>query len=127
MTQSAEGLSSDELLQLFEQAMAALWNRAHRTLGDVTLGAITDRVLYSASERFAPFESLKVEANGIDFRQLRERGVFDADDLAEGIRFVLVEFLAVIGNLTGEILTPALHLELSKVALNNSAKDKGKS
>ena len=31
--------------------------------------------------------------------------------------FVLVEFLTVLGHLTDEILTPALHAELSKVAL----------
>ena len=48
--------------------MVALWNRANLTLGEVTLTAIVDRVLYSAAEQFPPFESLKVEPAGIDFR-----------------------------------------------------------
>ena len=30
---------------LIERAMGALWRRAHRTLGEVTLAAIVDRVL----------------------------------------------------------------------------------
>ena len=52
MTQAAaEDLSPEQLLQLFEQAMNALWNRAHLTLRDATLTAIMDRVLYNASER----------------------------------------------------------------------------
>jgi hypothetical protein len=119
----ANGLSSELLLELFEQAMRALWQRAHQTLGEVTLTAITDRVLVNASERFPSFESLKVEAKGIDCRELRERAhvVNDAGDLKEGIRFVILEFLMVIGNLTGELLTPPLHSELSKIHPKDSA------
>jgi hypothetical protein len=118
---AAQDVSSEQLFQLFEQAMDALWNRAHLTLGDVTLTAVMDRVLYNASERFVPFESLKVEQSGIDCRELRERGeIFNCGDLREAMRFVLVEFLVVIGNLTGELLTPALHSELSKVSAKDS-------
>ena len=63
----------------------------------MTLAAIVDRVLYNAAERFSPFESLRVGPEGIDCRDLRERGeVFAGDDLSEGIRFVIVEFLVVI-------------------------------
>jgi hypothetical protein len=122
MKEVAKGFSSEQLLQLFEQAMEALWNRAHVTLGDVTLSAIMDRVLYNAAEKFPPFESLDVKPNGIDFQSFREqKNVFDDGDLAAAIRFVIVEFIAVIGNLTGEILTPALHSELSKVRPEDSA------
>ena len=123
MHEAARGLSSDQLLELFEQGARALWNQAYLTLGEITLTAILDRVLYDAAERFPPFELLKVEATGIDCRELRDqREVLDDRDLAEGIRFVLIEFLIVIGNLTAEILTPALHAELSKVKLDDPAR-----
>ena len=48
-------------------------------------------------------------------------------ELVEGIRFVLVEFLTVLGNLTAEILTPELHSELSNVVLPKDieGEDKG--
>lgn len=122
MNQAAEGLSAEQLLQLFEQAMDALWKRAYVILGDVTLSAIMDRVLYLASEKFSPFESLKVEPTGIDFQPLRQQAnVFDGREFAKSIQFVIVEFLAVIGNLTGEILTPALRSELSRIMPNDSA------
>jgi hypothetical protein len=122
MVQAAKGLSSEQSLQLFELAMAALWNRALLTLGDITLTAILDRVLYNASERFAPFESLRIEGNGLNFRELRSQSnVLDQRELEEAIRFVIVEFLVVIGNLTADILTPILHSELLKVTLKDSA------
>jgi hypothetical protein len=122
-------------VDLFEQAMIALWNRAHVTLGTVTLAAIMDRVLYTATEKFPLLESLKIGTNGVDFGGLREREPATAmsnSQLAEGFSYVLVEFLSVVGNLTAEILTPALHAELSKVRLNDSApgtncRGKGKS
>jgi hypothetical protein len=122
MGQAAKGLSSEQSLQLFELAMAALWSRALLTLGDVTLTAILDRVLYNASERFAPFELLGIEANGLNFRELRaQSNVLNQRELEDAIRFVIVEFLVVIGNLTAEILTPILHSELLKVTLKDSA------
>ena len=118
MAQAANGLSSEQMLQLFERAVGALWNRAYLTLGEITLTAIMDRVLYSAAEKFPPFESLKVEPTGIDYRKLHERReVLNERELAEGIRFVIAEFIVVIGSLTAEILTPALHAQLSKVSL----------
>jgi hypothetical protein len=117
MERTAQGSPPDRLIQLFERAFSALWRRAHVTLGEVTLGAIVDRVLYYASERYPVLSSLKVESAGICCVELQERaGGLPRDQLAEGLRFILVEFLTVLGNLTAEILTPALHAELSKVA-----------
>jgi hypothetical protein len=122
LERAARGLPPERLLQIFEQGFAALWRRAHQTLGDVTLTAIVDRVLYTAAERFPLLAGLKINANGIHCEEIRAgAGSLHHDELAQGIRFVLIEFLTVLGNLTAEILTPALHLELSKVALENTA------
>jgi len=123
MREVAQGLPPSQLLQLFEQTMGALWNRTHQALGSVTLVAVADRVLVYASEKFTPFESLKVEETGINFLELRERAdaFSDGDALAEGIQFVIVEFVSVIGNLTGDILTPGLYSELSKITMKDLA------
>jgi hypothetical protein len=121
LAQTAHGLSSHQLLHLFDQAMAALCQRAYLTLGEVTLTAIVDRVLYNAAEKFALFESLEPAARGVNCQGLLERlNAGNEGDLPEGIRFVLVEFLTVIGNLTAEILTPALHSALSKVVFKDT-------
>jgi hypothetical protein len=117
------------LLQLFEAALGALWARTKTTLGEVTLTAIAERVLHDASEKFPLFSSLKVEpTGGIPFRELRERpNSVNVSELTAGIRFVLVEFLTVLGNLTADILTPELHAELSNVALPDTQGEPPKS
>jgi hypothetical protein len=118
LERTTKALSPELVLQLFETALGALWRRSQVTLGDVTLTAIVDRVLYNAAERFPLFSSLKVEPSGVRWQELRERADSLHDsELRDGIRFVLVEFLTVLGSLTAEILTPELHANLSKVAL----------
>jgi len=112
---AAKTLEPAQRVALFERALSALWRRTEVTLGEVTLTAIIDRVLYTASEVHPFLSALKVEPTGICFDGFRELGAQHAS-LSEAVRLVLVEFLTVLGHLTDEILTPALHAELSKVA-----------
>lgn len=114
--QSAKGLSPVALQRLLDAALSALWTRTKTTLGEVTLTAIGERVLFTATERFPIFSSLEVEpSRGIAFRGVEEQSLSDDAGLEDGIRFLLVELLTVLGNLTAEILTPELHAELMGV------------
>ena len=115
MKRAAQGLPPELLVDALQQGFDAIWQRAYQTLGDVTLMAIADRVLFSAAEQFPTLSGLKIEATGLQCGELRERArSLRYDELAVGVRFVLVEFLTVLGNLTAQILTPALHSALSK-------------
>jgi hypothetical protein len=97
-----------------------MWQRAQVTLGEVTLAAIVDRVLYTAAARFPALDTLKVDADGVHFDELKARiESLDEDALRQAVQFAMVEFLTVLGHLTAEILTPALHLALSRVALDD--------
>lgn len=117
MERAAKGLPPARMLQAFERGFAALWRRAHRTLGDVTLAAILNRVLFNAAQQHPILSALELGATGLQCQALRERAESLRDDeLAEGIRFVLVELLTILGNLTADILTPSLHAELSNGA-----------
>lgn len=118
---TAPGLSGEEQIQLFEMALAAMWRRSQRPLGDVTIAAIMDRVVYTGVESFPVLAGLRVEASGVSCLELRERAA-GADDaqLLEAIRFVLVEYLTVLGNLTADIFTSALRAELSAVAIGTA-------
>lgn len=113
-----KGLPVEARLRLFEAAVDALWLRTSTTLGEVTLFAITDRVLHNAANRYPFLASLKLDAEGgIEFGELREQAAsLRAAELAVGMRFVLLELLTVIGNLTAEVLTDELHRELSRIA-----------
>lgn len=111
---------SAQLIRRFERTIEALWRRAHVTLGDVTLAAIVDRVLYTAAARFPSLAALEVEPSGVRFEALKRQAEgLNQDELVHGIRFALVEFLTVLGHLTAEILTPALHSELSRLTLDD--------
>jgi hypothetical protein len=118
--------SSAALVAHFETALHALWVRAETPLGAVTLTAIADRVLSLATEKFPLLAGLEIEApGGIHCRALREQaGSIDPSVLRAAIHHVLVALLTVIGTLTAEILTPALHAELSRPAAEPSASER---
>jgi hypothetical protein len=127
LERSSSNLSAERRLQLFEKALGALWACTRTTLGEVTLAAIVGRVLHNAGERFPIFSSLSVDPDGgVHGPELPERArVANDPELEEGIRFVLVEFLSVLGNLTAEILTPELHAELLQVDLRERREGEG--
>jgi|HubBroStandDraft_6_1064221.scaffolds.fasta_scaffold544155_1 hypothetical protein len=125
-----EDLPPDQLVSLFERATEALWRRAQVTLGEVTLAAIVDRVLYTASERYSLLSTLKIEKTGVCFDRFREQETAQRDgDLVRALCFILVEFLTAVGNLTDEILTQALYAALARVTLeepaSTAAEDRG--
>jgi len=110
----ARGRTVAALIQAFEAAFATLWQRSNLTLGEVTLTAIVERVLHTATEQFPMLKGVEVGPSGLRCEDLRTQAGVPDDELSSAIRFVLVEFLTVLGNLTAQILTPALHAELSK-------------
>lgn len=118
LERSSRGLSSLGLRRLLEAALGALWVRTQTTLGEVTLTAVGERVLYTATEKFPFLASFKVEpTRGMEFRPVAELSLPTEPQLKEACRFLLVELLSVLGNLTAQILTPELHAELSGVVL----------
>ncbi|HYO74602.1 MAG TPA: hypothetical protein VEU33_51870 [Archangium sp.] len=111
-----EPLSSEALVDVYERALDALWRRAHLSLGEITLMAIVDRVLHDGTGKFPHLAALKVETSGVQFEGLRLAAPGLAPALLdESLASLVVELLRVFGTLTGEILTPGLHAELSKV------------
>ena len=101
-------------IDAFASALEALWNRALVTLGDVTLTAIVDRVVYTANEEFPTLCLLEVDLTGFRCDALRARAhELTREQVTPWARFVLLQFLTVLGNLTAEILTPALHATLA--------------
>jgi hypothetical protein len=107
-----------ELVELFRVAIETLWSRAVITLGSVTLIAIAERVLATATRRYGFLSAINPRPNG-DTRwkqQLRDRlAQVPRPELIEGLRFAFIELLTVIGRLTAEILSPELHAALLEV------------
>jgi len=121
LDEAARGLTPPALRRLFEAAFGAVWMRTMTTLGQVTLTAIGERVLYTAAERFPVLASFQVvPTRGIELRGAEGQGPPAEAELRGGMRFLLVELLTVLGTLTAEILTPELHAQLRGVVLPSS-------
>lgn len=99
-------------LQLLQLAMDSLWRRASPTLGSFTLAAIVERVRLVTVEVYPALEVVAVSANGVT---VEARSGTPGDVGREGVRRFLVEFLTIIGNVTADILTPALHATLARM------------
>ena len=105
--------SPEDAVALVERALQALWRRCQRRLGEVTLMAIADRVLHEGRRRFPLLGDLVVGRSGISLEGLRTRArAASMEEVQGACRFLLAEFLRVVGRLTAEVLTPALHAEL---------------
>lgn len=105
-----ESLSSKALIERFAQAWDALWSRAELTLGDITARSASQRVLAGAAEKFPALAPLRVDDWEASFDGLLEDG---DGRLREALACLLTEALALLGHLSGGILTPALHALLS--------------
>lgn len=115
MERATAGRNQPQLVDLLERALNALYASARKVLGEVTLAAIVDRVLFNAAERHAFLADLRFESSSISAKKLLERPpVPDDSALRDAMRFVLIETLTVLGNLTAELLTPSFHSELSR-------------
>ena len=115
--ESRRGLDVD-VIDAFERAFAALWRRAGETLGEVTLAAVTQRVLLDAVRKFPVFGSMRMmDDGGLRRRRGRARPKprTEGDDARSAVRFFLTNWLSLLGTLTAGILSPALHDALSRV------------
>lgn len=117
MATASGGLARGGLVALLDVATAAIWQRAQRTLGDVTVASIVDRVVSTSAEQFPCLATGTVGRSGVVFASPdgNEPVLDDDEQLRAAIAFFLVELLTVIGHLTADILTPALHEALTRV------------
>lgn len=104
------------LIDLVDGLVTALWVKTATTLGVVTLTAIAERVLHNTAEKFPLFSSVTVDpTRGIRLRELHELvGDGHRGEVLAATRFLLIELLTVLGNLTAGILTRELHKEVER-------------
>jgi hypothetical protein len=113
----ATNLPPTALVALCDRALGAIWQRTRLPLGEITLDAIADRVLQIAQEKYAFLAGSRRDSTGISLKELgtQNNPPVQTAELREGLCFLLIEFLNVIGTVTGEILTPGLRAEISKL------------
>lgn len=114
LERSAGASTSNHPLEALEHAFQVMWQRAHLTLGKVTLTAIAGRVLSSTRRKYPMLSPLTLDEQGLRCEDVI-RSSPDRSELENAVHSLLVEFLTVLGTLTAGVLTPALHAELLKL------------
>lgn len=116
LARSAVNLSTAQQLTLLDHGFTAVWNKAHQTLGAITLTAVVDRVLSTSAKDFPQLAQTRADFSGISFEALYSNGS-TPDQSVAALRFTLIELLRVLGAITAEILTPSLHAALAEVTM----------
>lgn len=107
--------TKSEALDALDAALQAIWLRASVAIGEAALATTLSTVLRRARQHFSGFDAVTVTLTGAQVD--RARGAqLDARELLIAVRYVLIEFLRLIGTLNAEVLTGALHHELSYVS-----------
>jgi hypothetical protein len=104
------GASSAALLA--EEALAAVWGRAQRSLSEVALQALARCALDAASREFPVLAGLRVGPRGFE---LAAAAGAPPEELLAGMGGLLVELLSLVEETSGDILAPALEAELLRV------------
>ena len=112
LAEAGRSAATRDSVVLFEHAFQAVWDRARPTLSEVTLGAVADRALQHGREKFPLLAVVRIAENGFSLDALRRDARSDAGEVREALCLLLVEFLTILGALSGGILTPALHAAL---------------
>ncbi|MGZ3697887.1 MAG: hypothetical protein ACXWPM_08575 [Bdellovibrionota bacterium] len=110
-----------KLVPLFEEAIGVLQARTEITLSEVTVSAIFDRALFLSQQKYPLLSGMKIDSKKIVWNetvtQLRDHR---PAEVTEAFRYLLIELLTIIDNLTAGVLTQSLSRELSKVPMNRS-------
>lgn len=106
LEQATKDLPSKKIVAVFGDALRSLSLKASRSLNRLTLMAIVNRVLYQCKDDFPLLQGLRVNQNGINFDEYQyQLENADPDELKESFRYLFVELLNVLGNITADVIT----------------------
>jgi hypothetical protein len=120
LAKAGKTLSNEQLVDLFEEALRGLCAAARPSVSEVTLTAVLDRALVNAADarQGLPLHRLVIVSGAADFAALRAAAPgLKRPDLLRLIAFIVTDFLAILGSLTGHMLNDDLHAKLSTVRL----------
>ncbi len=109
------------LIDEFEALLNTLLNSIRHSVGETTLSAVADRVLYNSSGHHPMLMKIHVRGPGFDFSKLREdSAIKDLKLIKNAFHYFITELLFVIGKLSGGSLSPRLHSVLdSRVSVQS--------
>ena len=98
--------------RLAEEALAAVWKRARRSMSELSLQALFRGALENASLEHALLADVRVGAQGFELGAFAEA---PRAELLAALGSLLAEVLSLVEETSGGILAPALEAELLRV------------
>lgn len=120
--QAAKNAPAADVCALFESAWGGLWRRAESAVGEIVLESIGGVIHADGEAKYSFLAPLRLGKADVSCKPLLESAdALEKHELQEGLCFMLVEFLTVLGDLTDQILTPGLYAELARIAPGSKA------
>ena len=105
----------EEMLDVYDDLLATIWNRIQPTLGRVTVITIMERTLALAREKHPLVEHLQATPEGMRLDALRRQfDEQDRDDVRGALREVITTLIDILVMLTGDILVRQLLNEIER-------------
>ncbi len=116
-------LGTDQAIQVFGNALQTIERRCLITLSSVTVQVVLDRIIHQGIEKFPLLVEVTLESTGLNFSSIHQKKEhYNAHEINNAFRYLLIELLTVIGNITSEVLTAPLHKELMEVTSASALK-----
>lgn len=120
---NAPDLRDEQIIKIFENAILTVERRCLVTLSNITVQVVLDRVLHEGHLKYPPLSFITVELEGLNFSGLNHHSEnYKIEEMKDALRYLLIEFLTVIGNITSDVLTLPLHKELMEVTPESALK-----
>ncbi len=109
-------LSRDELVNLFEFALKAIWESSSIKMSEVTLSAVMDRAVFTSSDTHKFMLELRVTPTGIQWDEFRKLSKdLNRHELIRAFSHLLKEFISISSNISGGLLNDSLLKALATV------------
>ncbi len=117
-------LNSYVLIEEFESLLNSLMDTVRTSVGETTVTAVADRVLYNSSERYPVLAKIQLRDHGFDFTKMRDDSSLKTpEEIKNAFHYFITELLFMIGKLSGGSLTLELHAVLeARVSSQNVGK-----
>lgn len=117
------GLDSQQLIEVFDLGLSAVFNRAGINISMFALSTIFDRALYIGTEKFSFLSTIKVSSDGIDISEFaRISHNLPEQELIDAFRYLMSEFIWILIRLTNGVLSESLFSELASVVYDPKIK-----
>lgn len=125
LERAEKDLTNEQLVDLLEQALERLSAAALESASEVTIAAVLDRSVVETVDAHRWLPPIPVSGASADLAAFRSAAPgLKRENVLQAARFLLTDFLAILGNLTAEVLTRGLHKELAQVRLNKPRRPK---